>query len=68
MKIINLLKMKKSKKNISSMIKGYKKMAILNTELAEEGLCVDNEALRRIELNLAESEQIDSKTRRYILR
>ncbi|MBE6903523.1 MAG: hypothetical protein E7480_02840 [Ruminococcaceae bacterium] len=65
MKIINLLKMKK---NINSMIKGYKKMAILNTELAEEGLCVDNEALRRIELNLAESEQIDSKTRGYILR
>lgn len=63
-----LIKFIKTKKNLFLMIKGYKKMAILNTEMCEDCICVDNESLRLIELNLAECEQLDSKTRRYILR
>lgn len=58
----------KKKKNLFLMIKGYKKMAILNTEMCEDCICIDNESLRLIESNLAESEQVDSETRRYILR
>lgn len=63
-----LLQFIRSKKNLFFMIKGYKKMAIINTEMCEDCICVDNESLRLIELNLAECEQLDSKTGRYLLR
>lgn len=57
-----------NKKNTSGMIKGYKEMARINTELSKEGLCSDNEALDNYELILAESEKCDFKKGRHILR
>lgn len=58
----------KNKKNIAVMIKGYKKMARINTELAEQALYANSEALNNYELILAECEDCDSKKRRHLLR
>ena len=57
-----------SKKNISKMIKGYKKMARINVELAEDALSADNEAFKNYEFIIAECEECDSEKRRHLLR
>ena len=51
-----------------NMIKGYKKMGKINTELAQSDLYADNEALNIYEQRFMESEINVSKKRRYILR
>ncbi|MEG0771462.1 MAG: hypothetical protein RR436_06155 [Clostridia bacterium] len=56
-----------NKKNFLKMIKGYKKMARINIELANEFISIDSQALKKYELYLAESENCDSKARRNIL-
>ncbi len=68
MKIFGSKNEGKNKKNTKQMIKGYKKMARINTELAQQALYVDSEALNNYELILAESEDCDSKKRRHLLR
>ena len=55
------------KKNKQNMIKGYREMAIINLELANEGLFADNEAQYYYEKN-TEREESDDKKRRHILR
>ena len=61
-------KSKKSRKIVADMIKGYRKMAKINIELANEGIVCDNEALKNYEVFLSECEDSDSKTRRHFLR
>ena len=58
------------KKNIdfeSEMIKGYRKMAKINLELADEAVAADNEALSAGEIFLSESESDGCEKGRYLL-
>lgn len=48
--------------------KNYRKMGKINTEAAQFGLCADNEAFKLNLHYISESEQIDYKTGRYLLR
>jgi len=57
----------KKENQILSLKKGYKEMSSVNLALAEEALECDNASLTLCELNFAEREKIDSKTRRYLL-
>ncbi len=60
--------MKKNAINYFSMIKGYRFMAKINSELSEEAATACCEALSACENSLTESEVIDSKKGRHILR
>ena len=68
MSVFYTLKMNENKKNLFSMIKGYAKMARINTELSNTDIAAENEALTNYELILAESEDSDCKKRRHFLR
>lgn len=60
--------MKKFSVNYFSMIKGYRIMAKINSEKSEEAAHACSEALSTCENSFTESEGIDSKKRRHILR
>ena len=60
--------MKKEKTCLHSMIKGYRFMSTINSELSEEAANCGVEALSACENLLSESEGLDSKKRGYILR
>ncbi len=61
--------MKKTSVKLFSLIKGYRFMSRINTELEKEGSFADYEALLTYESQLlTESEELDCKKRRYFLR
>ena len=51
-----------------ALAKGYFNMGSVNLALADEAVSSDNDSLLLCEQNFAESEKIDSETRRYLLR
>ena len=56
------------KKNISRMIKNYKKMGKINREMAEEGLISDSQAQKLCEEYISERDNCDCEKGRYLLR
>lgn len=59
---------KRKKKNIDNMIKGYREMARINTELAQLSLAADTQTLCEYENELSECEERDSKKGGHLLR
>lgn len=51
-----------------ALAQGYLKMSSVNLALADEAVSSDNDSFLLCEQNFAESEEIDSETRRYLLR
>lgn len=58
----------RKKKNTRKMIKGYREMARINTELAQLSLTADWEAWCGYENELSECEERDSKKGGHLLR